>query len=214
MADEKLVFMVLHGPDEPEHATIPFVMACAALASDVEVVIGLQADGVELGRCGGVDGVEAFGFPPLQKRSSTTSARSAAECSFAARASSHAGSRPTSSSTARKSWPPVGSSPRSPRRPTASSTEQEEPIMTATLIDLETVTAARVVDARGAACPGPLLEAKKGMGTVPVGSVIEVWSTDPVTKTDIAAWSGKVGHEFLGALSADGYDRVLIRRGK
>lgn len=86
--------------------------------------------------------------------------------------------------------------------------------MTATLTELETITAAKIVDARGAACPGPLLEAKKGMGTVPVGSVIEVWSTDPVTKTDIAAWSGKVGHEFLGALNADGYDRVLIRRGK
>ena len=86
--------------------------------------------------------------------------------------------------------------------------------MTATLTELETITAARIVDARGAACPGPLLEAKKGMGTVPVGSVIEVWSTDPVTKTDIAAWAGKVGHEFLGAVGADGYDRVLIRRGK
>ncbi len=67
MASEKLVFMVLHGPNEPEHATIPFVMACAALASDVEVVIGLQGDGVELGRVGGVDGIEALGFPPLQK---------------------------------------------------------------------------------------------------------------------------------------------------
>jgi tRNA 2-thiouridine synthesizing protein A len=86
--------------------------------------------------------------------------------------------------------------------------------MTATLTELETIAAARIVDARGAACPGPLLEAKKGMGTVPVGSVIEVWSTDPVTKTDISAWSGKVGHEFLGAVPADGYDRVFIRRGK
>lgn len=39
MADtQKLVFMVLHGPDHPEHATIPFVTGCAALASDVEVV--------------------------------------------------------------------------------------------------------------------------------------------------------------------------------
>ena len=38
------------------------------------------------------------------------------------------------------------------------------------------------------------------MGTVPVGSVIEIWSTDPVTKTDIGAWSAKVGHEFLGVL--------------
>jgi TusA-related sulfurtransferase len=86
--------------------------------------------------------------------------------------------------------------------------------MTTATLELDAITADKVIDARGAACPGPLLEAKKGMGTVPVGSVIELWSTDPVTKTDISAWSAKVGHEFLGALSADGYDRVLVRRGK
>jgi predicted peroxiredoxin len=66
MADtQKLVFMVLHGPDHPEHATIPFVMGCAALASDVEVVLGFQADGVELVRAGVADGIHAAGFPPL-----------------------------------------------------------------------------------------------------------------------------------------------------
>jgi TusA-related sulfurtransferase len=86
--------------------------------------------------------------------------------------------------------------------------------MTATLVELEAITAAKVVDARGAACPGPLLEAKKAMGTVPLGSVIEIWSTDPVTKTDIEAWSAKVGHEFLGALAAEGYDRVFVVRRK
>ena len=80
--------------------------------------------------------------------------------------------------------------------------------------ELETVAAAETVDARGAACPGPLLEAKKSMGSIPVGDVIELWSTDPVTKTDVAAWAGKVGHEFLGSLEGDGYDRVFVRRGK
>lgn len=85
---------------------------------------------------------------------------------------------------------------------------------TETPVDLESITAARVVDARGAACPGPLLEAKKGMGTVPVGSVIEVWSSDPVTKTDVEAWARKVGHTFLGYLEAVGYDRVFVRREK
>jgi TusA-related sulfurtransferase len=86
--------------------------------------------------------------------------------------------------------------------------------MTTTFVELDAITADKVIDARGAACPGPLLEAKKGMGSVPVGSVIEIWSTDPVTKTDIGAWSAKVGHEFLGTVSADGYDRVLVIRRK
>ena len=68
MADtEKLVFMVTHGPDHPEHATIPFVMAGAALASDVEVVLGFQADAVELMKAGVAETVNAPGFPPLEK---------------------------------------------------------------------------------------------------------------------------------------------------
>ena len=80
--------------------------------------------------------------------------------------------------------------------------------------DLSSIVAEKIVDARGAACPGPLLEAKKAMGTVGLGAVIELWSTDAVTKSDVAAWSAKVGHEFIGAVEADGYDRVLIRRGR
>jgi TusA-related sulfurtransferase len=86
--------------------------------------------------------------------------------------------------------------------------------MTATLAELETTAAAKIIDARGAACPGPLLDAKKAMPGVPVGSVVEIWSSDPVTKTDIGNWSAKVGHDFMGVLEADGYDRVFVRRGK
>jgi TusA-related sulfurtransferase len=86
--------------------------------------------------------------------------------------------------------------------------------MTATMTELESTAAAKVIDARGAACPGPLLDAKKAMPGVPVGAVVEIWSSDPVTKSDIGAWSAKVGHDFMGVLEADGYDRVFVRRGK
>jgi len=81
-------------------------------------------------------------------------------------------------------------------------------------IDLTTIEAAKVVDARGSACPGPLLEAKKGIGAVNVGEVLEIWSGDARTKEDIPRWSQKVGHEFLGFLPGDGYDRIFIRRSK
>lgn len=80
--------------------------------------------------------------------------------------------------------------------------------------DLANLTADKVVDARGSACPGPLLEAKKGIGGVSMDAVLEIWSSDPNTKTDIEAWAGKVGHGFLGVLPADGYDRVFLRRMK
>jgi len=80
--------------------------------------------------------------------------------------------------------------------------------------EVAALSAAKVVDARGSACPGPLLEAKKGIGAVSVGAVLEIWSSDPVTKSDISAWSAKVGHAFLGFSTADGYDRVFVRRQK
>lgn len=68
MADgEKLVFMVTHGPDEAELATIPFVMAAAALASDVAVVMGFQGPAVELVKAGVAETVAAPEFPPLAK---------------------------------------------------------------------------------------------------------------------------------------------------
>ncbi len=70
------------------------------------------------------------------------------------------------------------------------------------------------VDARGSACPGPLLEAKKAIGSVKVGDVLEVMSNDPGTKDDIPKWAKKVGHDYIGHVVADGYERLFVRRGK
>lgn len=81
-------------------------------------------------------------------------------------------------------------------------------------MDLPTMQPASVVDARGSACPGPLLEAKKAIGKVKVGEVLEILSNDSGTKNDIPVWAQKVGHEYLGHLSANGYDRIFIRRKK
>ena len=81
-------------------------------------------------------------------------------------------------------------------------------------VDLNTIQSASVVDARGSACPGPLLEAKKGIGKVRVGEVLEVLSNDSGTKNDIPVWAKKVGHEYLGHLAADGYDRLFVTRRK
>jgi TusA-related sulfurtransferase len=82
------------------------------------------------------------------------------------------------------------------------------------MTDLNQIESARVVDARSSACPGPLLEAKKGIGTIAVGEVLEIWSGDANTKNDIPKWCAKVGHEFIGAMEADGYDRLFIKRAK
>jgi tRNA 2-thiouridine synthesizing protein A len=80
--------------------------------------------------------------------------------------------------------------------------------------DLKTIQIATSIDARGSACPGPLLEAKKGIGKVKVGEILEILSGDAGTREDIPAWAGKVGHEYLGVLPAEGYDKLYVRRKK
>lgn len=82
------------------------------------------------------------------------------------------------------------------------------------MVDLKKVIVDKVVDARGSACPGPLLEAKKAIGTVSINQTIEVLSGDASTKNDLPKWAAKVGHEFLGAIEEEGYDRMFITRKK
>ena len=81
--------------------------------------------------------------------------------------------------------------------------------------DLEDLEPKHIVDARGSACPGPLLEAKKGIGSVQVGEVLEIRSSDKGTRNDIPVWAKKVGHDYLGVLEAEeGYDRIFVKRAK
>jgi predicted peroxiredoxin len=63
---EKLILTATHGPEDPERATIPFVTATAAQASEVDVLIGFQSNGVLLMRKGCAEHVFAAGFPPLK----------------------------------------------------------------------------------------------------------------------------------------------------
>ncbi len=72
----------------------------------------------------------------------------------------------------------------------------------------------KTVDARGTACPGPLLEAKRAMTQVSKGAVMEVLSSDQSTNRDIPVWAEKVGHEFLGSIEGAGYWKLYLRRGK
>jgi TusA-related sulfurtransferase len=81
-------------------------------------------------------------------------------------------------------------------------------------VDLSTIEAAAVIDSRGSACPGPLLEAKKGIGKLKIGETMEVYSNDEGTRIDLKAWADKVGHGYLGYLEADGYDKHFITRNK
>jgi TusA-related sulfurtransferase len=51
-----------------------------------------------------------------------------------------------------------------------------------------TTTTGQVIDARGVACPGPPLSLIGAIRQRQVGAVLEVWSTDQGSATDIPAW--------------------------
>ena len=84
-----------------------------------------------------------------------------------------------------------------------------------TIIDLSIIQVAKVVDARAMSCPGPLLEAKRSVGQVRIGEVLDIWSGDADTKVYLPRWCEKIGHEYLGDMPAEGcYERLFIRRKK
>ena len=71
-----------------------------------------------------------------------------------------------------------------------------------------------VIDARGMACPGPLLSLIGAIRQGAVGDVIEVWSSDQGSRTDIPAWVAKARHELVEVVEADGYARYVVRKAR
>ncbi len=81
-------------------------------------------------------------------------------------------------------------------------------------VDLSLLKISKVVDERSHACPGPLIETKKAIGTVPVGCILEVWASDPLAAREIPVWAKGTGHDCLGVVPADGYNRIFVMRKK
>lgn len=65
-ATEKIFVVATHGPEDPERAIFPFVVANAALAMDVGAAIALQGVSVLLAQKGIAEHVFAAGLPPLK----------------------------------------------------------------------------------------------------------------------------------------------------
>jgi tRNA 2-thiouridine synthesizing protein A len=78
--------------------------------------------------------------------------------------------------------------------------------------ELKALKSDKVVDARGTACPGPLLAAKKAIGEIESGEIMEILSADEGTKHDIPRWCEKMSHEFLGIVETDSYTRLFLKK--
>jgi len=70
------------------------------------------------------------------------------------------------------------------------------------------------IDARGMACPGPLMALIGAIRQGKVSDVIEVWSSDQGSKTDIQAWVTKAKHELVAVTDETGYTRFTVRKAR
>jgi len=70
------------------------------------------------------------------------------------------------------------------------------------------------IDARGMACPGPLMNLIGAIRQGQVGQIFEVLSSDEGSKTDIPAWVAKAKHEMVELVQDDGYARFLVRKAR
>jgi TusA-related sulfurtransferase len=78
----------------------------------------------------------------------------------------------------------------------------------------ETISTDQLIDARGMACPGPLMSLIGAIRQGQVGDVLEVWSTDAGSATDIPAWVAKARHELVEVADEDGYTRFRVRKAR
>jgi len=78
--------------------------------------------------------------------------------------------------------------------------------------ELKGLTINKVVDARGSACPGPLMATKKALSEMQQGEIIEILSSDAGTKRDVPKWAVKKEYEYLGDVREDGYFRLYIKK--
>lgn len=56
------------------------------------------------------------------------------------------------------------------------------------------------LDAKGLACPMPIVKTKKAITNLDAGNVLEVLATDPGSRSDIQAWADSTGHQYLGTV--------------
>ena len=71
---------------------------------------------------------------------------------------------------------------------------------------------AKVVDAKGQACPMPIVMLAKAFKDLQSGQILEVLATDQGAKKDIPAWSQKTGNRLLEVVEENGVLTFYVQK--
>ncbi|MEP9405475.1 sulfurtransferase TusA family protein [Peribacillus frigoritolerans] len=71
----------------------------------------------------------------------------------------------------------------------------------------------KMLDAKGLACPMPVVKTRKAMNDLQTGQVLEIHVTDKGAKADLAAWSRSGGHELVETAEENDILKFWIRKG-
>jgi tRNA 2-thiouridine synthesizing protein A len=69
-----------------------------------------------------------------------------------------------------------------------------------------------LVDARGLACPMPIVKSAQAMKTLASGQLLEVLATDAGSVRDFQAWSRSTGNPLLEMTEEAGTYRFLLQK--
>ncbi|WP_026104931.1 sulfurtransferase TusA family protein [Halalkalibacterium ligniniphilum] len=75
------------------------------------------------------------------------------------------------------------------------------------------MNANKVLDAKGLACPMPIVKTKKAMEELASGEILEIHATDKGAKNDLSAWATSGGHELVNNTEEDGVLKFWIKKG-
>lgn len=68
------------------------------------------------------------------------------------------------------------------------------------------------VDARGSACPGPLMDLIGKIKKVDEGAVVELLTGDEGSKNDVPEWVEEAGHELLDIVDEGDYYSIYVKK--
>lgn len=68
------------------------------------------------------------------------------------------------------------------------------------------------LDAKGLACPMPIVKTKKAMNDLVDGQILEIQATDKGSIADLKAWAESVGHQYIGTTEENNVLLHYIRK--